>query len=126
MSEMIERVADAIEAQMRTSDNYPEDLARAAINAMRDFNTEDFSLTEAAGSRRLIDDKLVRHFGMLLTQPGVNASQAMEQFSAHPDEAFAAIALIQDRLNFLRQSIRQRAIHNPPGGGGSSLGYVGG
>lgn len=35
-----------------------ESEARAAIKAMRDFNTEDFTLTEAAGIRRLIDEAL--------------------------------------------------------------------
>jgi hypothetical protein len=37
--DMIERVADAIEAKMRTSDNYPEDLARAAIEAIREMGS---------------------------------------------------------------------------------------
>lgn len=35
MSEMIDRVAAAIEAQMARDDNMPEDVAKAAIEAMR-------------------------------------------------------------------------------------------
>ena len=63
MSGMIDRVAEAIEAQMRTSDNYPEDLARAAIEAMRELPDEPGPrYTDGEYSRRnqtaMVDDAL--------------------------------------------------------------------
>ena len=40
MTDMIERVADAIQHQMGSDDNMPEDFARAAIAAMREPTPE--------------------------------------------------------------------------------------
>lgn len=74
MSEMVNCVARAI-AEVLTrprphpasgrdycllivEDDDAREMARAAIKALRDFDTEDFTLAEAAGIRRLIDDAL--------------------------------------------------------------------
>ena len=61
MSEMVERVAKALCTQLDGDTKHWQCFvsdARTAIDAMRDFNTEDFTLTEAAGVRRLFDEAL--------------------------------------------------------------------
>lgn len=74
MSKMVDQVAAAI-AEVLTRDRpHPasgrgycllivededaKEMARQAIKAMRNFDTEDFTLTEASGIRRLIDAAL--------------------------------------------------------------------
>lgn len=61
MSEMIKRIARAMHDNPGSAEliqGEAEHLARVAIEAMRDFKTEDFTLTEAAGIRRLFDAAL--------------------------------------------------------------------
>ena len=48
MTDMIERVGNAIQHQMGLDDNMPEDLARAAIAAMRDCTPEMLDAGSAA------------------------------------------------------------------------------
>lgn len=52
MSEMIVRVAKAIDRQMSSDDNHPVDLARAAIQAMRDPTEE---MARAVGKLSRLD-----------------------------------------------------------------------
>jgi hypothetical protein len=66
MSEIIDRATEAMIEKWRIHAGpgdkpdvpFWRDMARAAIGAMRGFATEDFTLTEAAGIRRLIDEAL--------------------------------------------------------------------
>lgn len=63
MTDPIERVARAMQAKRRDLINQPleriwPDLTRSAIAALRDFRTEDFTLSEAAAIRRFIDAAL--------------------------------------------------------------------
>jgi hypothetical protein len=60
MSEIVERVARALAKQEGYAyDPLPYDeRARAAIEAMRDFDEADFTFTEAEAIRRFIDAAL--------------------------------------------------------------------
>jgi galactokinase/mevalonate kinase-like predicted kinase len=64
MTEMIKRARLAVVEVIQNSDlpagTYidSEKIVRAVLEAMRDFKTEDYTLSEASAIRRLIDEAL--------------------------------------------------------------------
>lgn len=76
MTETVDKMAAAIAEVLTRSRPHPasgrsycllivededaKEMARAALKALRDFNTEDFTLSEASGIRQLIDEALER------------------------------------------------------------------